>query len=77
MVSISMIKDVNVHPWLFLLGYTVEVYTNDEKEFTGLFFQYNIMKVTYAACPELIIVDATYKLNELRIPLYFILFVEL
>ena len=52
------------------------MYTNDEKEFTGLFIQDNIMKVTYAACPELIIVDATYKLNELRIPLYVILIVD-
>ena len=34
------------------------------------------MKVTYAACPELIIVDAIYKLNELRIPLYLILIVD-
>ena len=56
--------------------FTVEVYTNDEKEFTGLFFQYNIMKVTYAGCPELIMVDATYKLNELWMPLYLILIVD-
>ena len=52
------------------------MYTNDAKEFTGLFFQDNIMKVTYAACPELIMVDATYTLNELRIPLYLILIVD-
>ena len=45
-------------------------------EFTGLFFQYNIMKIISAACPELIIVDATYKLNELRMPLYLILIVD-
>ena len=61
---------------IILLGSTVEVYTNDEKEFTGLFFQDNIMKVTYAACPELIMVDATYKLNELWMPLYLILIVD-
>ena len=52
------------------------MYTNDEKEITGLFFHDNIMKVTYAACPELIMVDATYKLNELRMPLYLILIVD-
>ena len=34
------------------------------------------MKVTYAACLELIMVDATYKLNELWIPLYLILIVD-
>ena len=52
------------------------MYTNDEKEFTGLFFQDNIMKVTYAAFPELIMVDATYNLNELWMPLYLILIVD-
>ena len=56
---------------IILLGSTVEMYTNDEKEFTGLFFQDNITKVASAAYPELIIVDATYKLNELPILLYF------
>ena len=59
-----------------LLGSTVEVYTNDDKEFTGLFFQNNTMKVTFAVYPDLIIVDATYKLNELPIPLYLILIVD-
>ena len=34
------------------------------------------MKVTSAGCPELIMVDATYKLNELPIPLYLILIVD-
>ena len=34
------------------------------------------MKVTYAACLELIMVDATYKLNELWMPLYLILTVD-
>ena len=52
------------------------MYTNDEKEFTGIFFQYNIMKVISPACPKLIMVDTTYKLNELRIPLYLILIVD-
>ena len=61
---------------IILLRSTVEVYTNDEKEFTGLFFQDNIMKVISAAYPELIIVDATYKFNELPIPLYLIVIVD-
>ena len=34
------------------------------------------MKVTYAARPELIMFDATYKLNELWTPLYLILIVD-
>ena len=34
------------------------------------------MKVTYAPCTELIMVDGTYKLNELQMPLYLILIVD-
>ena len=34
------------------------------------------MKVTYGGYPEVIMVDATYKLNELQMPLYLILIVD-
>ena len=34
------------------------------------------MKLTFAAYPELIMIDATYKLNEYRMPLYVILIVD-
>ena len=38
--------------------------------FSGLFFQDGLMKFTFAAFPELLLVDATYKLNDLKMPLY-------
>ena len=44
--------------------------------FTGIFFQDQLMKSNYNAYPEVLMVDATFKLNELRMPLYLILVVE-
>ena len=44
--------------------------------FSGLFFQDGLMKSTFAAFPELLLVDATYKLNDLRMPLYLMMCVD-
>ncbi len=34
------------------------------------------MKSTFASYPEVLMVDATYKLNELRMPLYLMIVVD-
>ncbi len=60
----------------FTLGSTVEVFTDEENQFTGLFFQDKHMKAAYAAYPEVLFLDATYKLNNLRMPLYIFLIVD-
>ena len=39
----------------------------------GLFFQDESMKLNFSCYPELLFMDATYKLNELRIPVYILL----
>ena len=44
--------------------------------FSGLFFQDGLMKSTFAAFPELLLVHATYKLNDLRMPLYLMMCVD-
>ena len=51
----------------------MDVLLNEEKVFYGLFFQDTQMKQVFAAYPELLCMDATYKLLELRFPLYIIL----
>ena len=56
-----------------LLGYTVEVFIDKSNNFISLLFQDGLMKTTYAAYPEFFLVDATYMLNELRMPVYFML----
>ena len=49
----------------------------DEKNvFTGLHFQDKLMKYYYESYPEVLMVDATYKLNQLRMPLYLMLIVD-
>ena len=57
-------------------GSTVEAYIDDHNTFSGLFFQDGIMKMVYAAYPEVLLVDATYKLNELRMPVYLLLVID-
>lgn len=56
-----------------LLGAFVEVYCDNEKNFKGLFFQDQQMIDTFKAYPELLCIDATYKLVELRLPVYIML----
>ena len=57
-------------------GTTLEVFTAEDKQFTGLLFQDHLMKVTFSSYPEIVLIDATYKLNELRMPLYLMLIVD-
>ena len=42
-------------------------FTVDQNAFTSLLFQDRIMKAVFAAYPEVLLVDAAYKLNELFI----------
>ena len=54
----------------------MSIFTDDDNTFTGLFFQDHLMKSSFASYPEIIFIDATYKLNELRMPLYLMLVVD-
>ena len=53
-----------------MLGSTVNLFIDEQRIFTGLFFQDARMKYNFECYPEVLMVDATYKLNELRMPLY-------
>ena len=44
--------------------------------FSGLFFQDGLVKSTFAAFPVLLLINATYKLNDLRMPLYLMMCVD-
>ena len=52
---------------------TLEVFADQDKNLMGIFYQDNNMKQLYAAFPEILFVDATHKVNELRMPLYIFL----
>ena len=76
-----MVGYIYFHPIMVIFvvnisGSTVEAYIDDHNTFSGLFFQDGIMKMVYAAYPEVLLVDATYKLNELRMPVYLLLVID-
>lgn len=55
-------------------GATVEVITDSESDaLKGIYFQDEEMKSIFAAYPELVCIDATYKLLDLRLPVYIML----
>ena len=49
---------------------SVEVYSDEEKSFKGIFFQDQEMNEAFKAYSELICFDATYKLLELGFPVH-------
>lgn len=49
-----------------------DVFIDEQKVFTGLYFQDAVMKYNFNCFSEVIIFDATYILNELHMPLYLI-----
>ena len=57
-------------------GSTVNLFIDEQHIFTGLFFQDAGMKYNFECYPEVLMVDATYKLNELRMPLYLMMVID-
>ncbi|XP_065639464.1 zinc finger SWIM domain-containing protein 1-like [Hydra vulgaris] len=56
-------------------GPDLELRTDENGIVTGIFFQDYEMKRFFSLYPELLLVDATYKLTNLRMPLYLLLVV--
>lgn len=54
-------------------GAYVKLMTNENSELRGLFFQDARMREIFQAYPEFLCIDATYKVNDLRMPLYILL----
>lgn len=51
-------------------------YITDDNNFKAIFFQDETMKLSFKNFPEVILVDATYKTNNMRMLWYFILSVD-
>ena len=51
----------------------VEIFTDEEYNLMGIFYQDKVMKKIYTTFPEMLFVDATHQVNELRMPLYIFL----
>lgn len=57
-------------------GSAVKILHNDNNELDGLMFQDNRMKTYFAQYPDLIMFDATYSLNDRRMPLIIFLIID-
>ncbi|KAK6169865.1 hypothetical protein SNE40_020840 [Patella caerulea] len=57
-------------------GSSVDAFTDDNDTLQAIAFQTEEMRNTFAAYPELLLIDATYKLNNLRMPLYVLMNVD-
>lgn len=48
----------------------MEVIKNENNELQAIFYQDSEMKRKFSLCPEVLFIDATQKLNNLRLPVY-------
>jgi zinc finger SWIM domain-containing protein 3 len=60
----------------FPSGAALEVIADEINVLSGTFYQDPQMRQLFANYPELLLLDATYKLNDLRLPLYVMLAVD-
>ena len=49
---------------------TIDVFTDEDNNLLDIFYQDARMRSLYASFPEMLFVDATHKLTNLRMPLY-------
>ena len=61
----AVIDDLRRDPSL-----SIEVFSDEEDNLLGIFYQDTAMQKAYASFPEMLFVDATHKLTNLRMPLY-------
>ena len=59
--------------YIFCSGASVEVLVSESSVLMGIYFQDEEMKQIFSSYPELVCVDATYKLLELCFPVYIML----
>ena len=54
----------------------MQVFKNDDNVLQGIYFQTETWKQMFSKFPELLMIDATYKLNNLRMPLFILMVVD-
>ena len=54
----------------------MEIWVHQDKNFKGIFFQDLQMQKVDEKFPEILLVDATYKLLELRMPIYLLIAID-
>ena len=58
------------HNIYFIVDSIVEIGKDEKNVLQGIYYQKKIMQEMFSNFPELLLIDATYKLNDLRMPLY-------
>ena len=61
---------------LQLTGATVTAFVDEDSMLKAIYFQTPEMKRVFESFPELLLIDATYKLNDLQMPLYVLMVVD-
>ena len=61
---------------LCILDATVRVFVDEDNVLKAIFFQTAEMKKIFESYPELLFIDATYKLNDLQMPLYVLMVMD-
>ena len=59
-----------------LSGSVVTAFTDENDMLKAIYFQTSEMRSTCASCPELLLIDVTYKLNDVNMPLYVLMSVD-
>lgn len=54
----------------------MEIFKDDNDVLVSIYFQTQAMQNTFSKFPELLLIDATYKLNNLRMPMYILIIVD-
>ena len=52
------------------------MFTDTEGVFSGLMFQDNLIKFVFSSYSEVLLIDATYKLTDLRMPVYLMMCID-
>ncbi|XP_057308487.1 uncharacterized protein LOC130646336 [Hydractinia symbiolongicarpus] len=69
-------NDVEIREMRSVPGATVEVIVHSEDTLNAIYYQDMEMRKAFSAYPDLLMLDATYKLNDLRMPVYLLICVD-
>ena len=73
MVSYCTCLTIIIDLCFIITDSSVEILSDTENNFKGLFFQDASMKQCFSSYPEIVFIDATYKLLEIGLPTYLLL----
>ena len=70
------VYDVMFTRFCVCIDKTIEIITDDDNVLRSIYYQDNTMKAKFSSFPELLLIDATYKLNILNLAVFLQLIVD-